>query len=91
MVGGAVFYLTVLMQPKMVKSQFKKGLKFGKKVILSKIIGNILIEYGGKSMKKKTLLLFLLPLVLTGCEKKPDIVENYEIEAGNELRSDIST
>ncbi len=27
-------------------------------------------------MKKKTLLLFLLPLVLTGCEKKPDIVEN---------------
>ena len=44
----------------MLKSQFKKGLKFGKKVILSKIIGNILIEYGGKSMKKKTLLLFLL-------------------------------
>ena len=42
-------------------------------------------------MKKKTLLLFLLPLVLTGCEKKPDIVENYEIEAGNELSSDIST
>ena len=36
----------------MLKSQFKKGLKFGKKVILSKIIGNILIEYGGKSMKK---------------------------------------
>lgn len=42
-------------------------------------------------MKKKTLLLFLLPLVLTGCEKKPDIVENYEIEAGNGLSSDIST
>ena len=40
----------------MLKSQFKKGLKFGKKVILSKIIGNILIEYGGKSMKMKTIL-----------------------------------
>ena len=42
-------------------------------------------------MKKKMLLLFLLPTVLTGCEKKPDIVENYEIEAGNELSPDIST
>ena len=42
-------------------------------------------------MKKKMLLLFLLPLVLTGCEKKPEVVENYEIEAGNELNTDVST
>ena len=42
-------------------------------------------------MKKKMLLLFLLPLVLTGCEKKPEVVENYEIEAGNELNKDVST
>lgn len=42
-------------------------------------------------MKKKMLLLFLLPLVLTGCEKKPEVVENYETEAGNELSSNIST
>ena len=54
-------------------------------------IDMITISGGKKSMKKKMLLLFLLPTVLTGCEKKPDIVENYEIEAGNELSPDIST
>ena len=33
----------------------------------------------------------VLSCCLTGCEKKPELVKDYEIEAGSELSEDVST